>query len=31
MTPNAEMKAPVQLIYVVDIDRLVHTSGFQEP
>jgi hypothetical protein len=25
------MKAPVQLLYVVDIDRLVHTSGFQEP
>ena len=24
-------KAPVQLIYVVDIDRLVHTSGYQEP
>ncbi|HXQ40473.1 MAG TPA: nitroreductase family protein [Candidatus Udaeobacter sp.] len=23
--------APVQLIYVVDIDRLTHTSGFQEP
>jgi nitroreductase len=25
------MTAPVQLVYVVDIDRLVHTSGFQEP
>ena len=25
------MKAPVQLIYVVDVDRLVHTQGFQEP
>jgi len=25
------MKAPVQLLYVVDVDRLVHTSGFQEP
>ncbi|MGO8997006.1 MAG: nitroreductase family protein [Polyangiaceae bacterium] len=24
-------EAPVQLIYVVDVDRLVHTSGFQEP
>ena len=24
-------KAPVQLIFVGDIDRLVHTSGFQEP
>jgi len=23
--------APMRLIYVVDIDRLVHTSGFQEP
>jgi hypothetical protein len=28
---NVVMKAPAQLIYVVDIDRLVHTSGFQEP
>lgn len=28
---NVEMNAPVQLIYVVDIDRLVHTAGFQEP
>jgi hypothetical protein len=25
------MKAPVQLIYVVDINRLSHTSGYQEP
>lgn len=25
------MKAPVQLIYVADVDRLVHTSGYQEP
>lgn len=25
------MKAPVQLLYVADVDRLVHTSGFQEP
>jgi len=23
--------APVQLIYVADVDRLTHTSGFQEP
>ena len=23
--------APVRLIYVADVDRLVHTSGFQEP
>lgn len=28
---NVALKAPVQLLYVVDIDRLVHTSGFQEP
>jgi hypothetical protein len=28
---NVEMKAPVQLLYAVDIDRLTHTSGFQEP
>ena len=28
---NAGAKAPVRLIYVVDIDKLVHTSGFQEP
>ncbi len=24
-------KAPVQLIYVVDIDRLTHTTGYEEP
>ena len=24
-------KAPVQLIYVVDIRRLTHTKGFEEP
>ena len=24
-------EAPVRLIYVADIDKLVHTSGFQEP
>ena len=23
--------APIRFIYVVDVDRLVHTSGFQEP
>jgi hypothetical protein len=28
---NTAMKAPVQIIYVVDIHRLTHTSGFQEP
>jgi hypothetical protein len=28
---NITMKAPVQLLYVVDVGRLVHTSGFQEP
>jgi hypothetical protein len=27
---NLAPNAPVQLIYVVDIDRLAHTSGFQE-
>ena len=24
-------RAPVQLIYIVDVQRLTHTSGFQEP
>jgi len=24
-------KAPVQRIYVVDLLRLIHTAGFQEP
>jgi nitroreductase len=24
-------KAPVRLIYVVDLDKLIHTSGYQEP
>ena len=24
-------KAPVQLIYVVDIDKLIHTKGYKEP
>jgi hypothetical protein len=28
---NVAMKAPVQLLYVADIDRLTHTSGFEEP
>jgi len=28
---NVKMTAPVQLIYVVDIHRLSHTAGFQEP
>ena len=28
---NVAMKAPVQLLYVVDIHRLTHTLGFQEP
>jgi nitroreductase len=28
---NIAMKAPVQLLYVADIARLTHTSGFQEP
>jgi len=26
-----EAKAPVQLIYVVDLHRLTHTAGFEEP
>jgi nitroreductase len=28
---NFVSNAPVQLIYVVDIHRLIHTSGFEEP
>jgi len=28
---NVALKAPVQLLYIVDIERLMHTSGFQEP
>ena len=28
---DIEAKAPVQLVYVVDIDRLTHTVGFEEP
>src|SRR5271165_2105226 len=34
LTPGqrgVEAKAPVQLIYVVDVHRLTHTAGFQEP
>jgi len=29
--PDVGAKAPVRLIYVVDIDKLVHTTGFKEP
>jgi hypothetical protein len=29
--PDSAAGAPLRLIYVVDIERLVHTSGFQEP
>jgi nitroreductase len=29
--PNPSPDAPVQLVFVVDIDKLVHTSGFEEP
>lgn len=28
---NVTMRAPVQLIYVADVQRLTHTTGFQEP
>ncbi|HZY24984.1 MAG TPA: nitroreductase family protein, partial [Bacteroidales bacterium] len=28
---NFGNKAPVRLIYVADIDRLIHTPGYQEP
>lgn len=28
---NVSMKAPVHIIYVVDIRRLSHTQGFEEP
>jgi hypothetical protein len=34
LTPGqrgVDAKAPVQLIYVVDLHRLTHTAGFQEP
>lgn len=29
--PNPSPKAPVQLIYAVDLHRLTHTTGFEEP
>jgi nitroreductase len=29
--PSAGIKAPVRLIYIVDVNKLSHTSGFQEP
>ena len=29
--PGVEAKAPVQLIYVVDVDRLTHAVGFHDP
>jgi len=28
---HVTMKAPVQIIYVVDLHRLTHTAGFEEP
>jgi hypothetical protein len=28
---DVPLKAPIQLLYVVDVDRLIHTAGFQEP
>jgi nitroreductase len=28
---NVDARAPVQLIYVADVHRLTHTTGFQEP
>jgi len=28
---DIDAKAPVQLVYVVDMDRLTHTTGFEEP
>jgi len=28
---EAGAQAPVRLVYVADIDKLVHTSGYQEP
>jgi hypothetical protein len=30
-SPRNRAKAPAQPLYVVDIERLTHTSGFQEP
>ena len=29
--PGVDAKAPVHLIYIVDIHRLTHTAGYQEP
>lgn len=29
--PNVSPNAPVQLVFVVDVDKLEHTSGFEEP
>jgi len=29
--PRVDAKAPVELAYVVDVHRLTHTAGFQEP
>jgi len=29
--PSVGAKAPVRLIYIVDVNKLSHTSGFQEP
>jgi hypothetical protein len=29
--PGVEAKAPVQLIYVADVDRLTHAAGFHDP
>ncbi|HVU00303.1 MAG TPA: nitroreductase family protein [Polyangiaceae bacterium] len=29
--PNPSPDAPVQLVFVVDVDRLEHTAGFEEP
>ena len=29
--PSVGTKAPVRLIYIVDVNKLSHTSGFQEP
>ncbi len=28
---NSMAKAPVQIIYIADVDKLTHTSGYQEP
>ncbi len=29
--PSISPDAPVQLVFVVDLDKLEHTSGFEEP